>query len=59
MGKKIIIILISLSISMLSSSCSTILEIITGDSKCAYPNCTERASSNSAYCPYHKPYYLK
>ena len=35
------------------------LEIITGDRQCIYPNCTERATSNSAYCSYHKPYYLK
>lgn len=54
MKKKISIILL-----LLFSSCSTILEIITGDSPCAYPNCTERATDNSAYCPYHKPYYLK
>lgn len=23
------------------------------------PNCNERATENSVYCPYHKPYYLK
>lgn len=57
--KKMIIIFLSTSISLLFSSCSTILEIITGDRQCIYPNCTERATSNSAYCSYHKPYYLK
>ena len=29
------------------------------DNNCAYPNCNERATENSVYCPYHKPYYLK
>ena len=39
--------------------CSTVLDIITGNSRCIYPNCTERATYDSAYCSYHKPYYLK
>lgn len=54
--KYFIILFLSL---FLLSSCSTILEFITGDSQCAYPGCTERATNNSAYCSYHKPYYLK
>lgn len=57
--KEMIIVFLSTSISLLFSSCSTILEIITGDRQCIYPNCTERGTSNSAYCSYHKPYYLK
>ncbi len=52
-------LIILLLIFFLFSSCSTILEFITGDSQCAYPNCTERATNNSAYCSYHKPYYFK
>ena len=52
-------LIILLLIFFLFSSCSTILEFITGDSQCAYPNCTERTTNNSAYCSYHKPYYFK
>ena len=37
-----IIVFLSTSISLLFSSCSTILEIITGDRQCIYPNCTEQ-----------------
>lgn len=40
MKKKMIIVFLSTSISLLFSSCSTILEIITGDRQCIYPNCT-------------------
>ncbi|USS70598.1 BcpI immunity protein (plasmid) [Phocaeicola vulgatus] len=57
MKKKYLIFLV-LSFCLFSS-CSTMLEIITGNYKCAYPNCNERATENSVYCPYHKPYYLK
>lgn len=56
MNSKLFILFLSFC---LFSSCSTMLEIITGDYKCAYPNCNERATTNSVYCPYHKPYYLK
>lgn len=59
MGKKIIIILISLSILMLFFFCLIILEIIIGDSKCVYFNCIEWVSSNFVYCLYYKFYYLK
>ena len=52
MKKKMIIVFLSTSISLLFSSCSTILEIITGDRQCIYPNCTERGTSNSAYWHY-------
>lgn len=56
-NKNIVIILIIFC--SLFTSCSTVLEIITGDYKCAYPNCNERASNNSAYCSYHTPKYIK
>ena len=59
MKRKMTIIFLSTSISLLFSSCSTVLDIITGNSQCIYPNCTERATDDSAYCSYHKPYYLK
>lgn len=48
-------ITIALLLSISCVSCSSILELITGVSKCAYPNCTEQATENSAYCTYHKP----
>ena len=51
MNSKLFILFLSFC---LFSSCSTMLEIITGDYKCAYPNCNERATTNSVYCPYHK-----
>lgn len=53
------ILLIGLGISLLCSSCSTILDMILGSHQCIYPNCTERATDGSAYCSYHKPYYFR
>lgn len=53
MKRKMTIIFLSTSISLLFSSCSTVLDIITGNSRCIYPNCTERATDDSAYCSYH------
>ncbi|WP_299172047.1 hypothetical protein [uncultured Bacteroides sp.] len=59
MKKKMMILLIGLGVSLLFSSCSTILDMILGSHQCIYPNCTERATDGSAYCSYHKPYYLR
>lgn len=50
--------IILLSIVSLTS-CSTILEFITGTSTCAYPGCNEFATENSAYCEYHTPSSLR
>ena len=53
------ILLIGLGVSLLFSSCSTILDIILGSNQCMYPDCTERATDGSAYCSRHKPYYFR
>lgn len=52
------ILFIGLGVSLLVSSCSTILDIILRSNQCIYPDCTEQATDGSAYCSRHKPYYF-